>query len=67
MNVDAWHLHTMEQYGLDYFLQIDYPLHQELINHRRQSPIKELYSKVVFPEDLGHQLRILSIDVGLVL
>lgn len=65
-NVDAWHIHTVHKYDLDYFLHMDFSLDEEVRKNREKSPISELRSKIVMPSNLAEILGIDAIDIGLV-
>lgn len=65
-NVDAWHIHTAEIHGVDYFLHIDFSLDEEMRKNRKKNPIATLRTRVVLPSTFAAKLGIGALDLELV-
>ena len=65
-NVDAWHIHTVHKYDLDYFLHMDFSLDEEVRKNRKKSPMLELNTKIVMPSNLAEICDFEAINIGLV-
>jgi len=58
---DAWHVRTAEVHGLHCFLTMDFSLIDTLKSQRGATRIRELKTRIVTPEDLGRELKLIPI------
>ena len=61
---DAWHIYTANEYGLDFFVTMDFNIVRSVQSQKGNKVIKALNVQVVTPEDLGRQIEMRPMSKG---
>ncbi len=64
-SLDAWHIRTAEKYGCYCFLTMDFKLRDKVSKRAHLEPFRSLRTKVMTPEELGRELKLMPISLRL--